>query len=311
MSLTPAIDTYTSSHPVALVLAGAILAGLAALGWPVVQQVRMAPSAMQMTADLLVVSAHPTRDARAAPSAWSDTPSGPAWAVLSAAQKQALTPLQERWAGMGEAQKRRWLVLAQSFASLPAEEQSKLHSRMADWASLSAQQRSQARLNYAMTNRLARSDKRAQWEAYQALSEEEKKRLATHAAPKPSGAATALRPNPARKLVRIPAAVNAAAGAANPPKILLPESLRSQRAASSAPSLPTLASPSSSSSSIHLPSTPSATAVETLPVETPSAIGVALPPLPPSVEPSASGNAPYVPHQPNAPTTPATEATPY
>lgn len=281
MPLTPpatATDTPPSSqHPVvALVLACAVLAALAGLGVTVVQQVRMAPSAVQVVGASPDAASDTVRDVRAI-GTWSE-PSGPAWGTLTAAQKQALTPLQERWGGMAEAQKRRWLVLAQSFASLPDQEQAKLHERMAQWANLSAQQRSQARLNYAITNRLTRSDKRAQWEAYQALSEEEKQRLAAHAAPKPAGAATALRPNPARKLVRVPAATQAAPGAVNLPKIVLPDNLRSRTA------------PHAASDSFTAPTTPTthnampAAAVETVPVETPSAVGIALPPLPPSIE---------------------------
>lgn len=100
--------------------------------------------------------------------------SGPGWMELTAAQKLALRPLAERWSFLSELQKRRWLVLAQSFAGLPASEQAKLHERMTEWANLSAQQRNQARLNFATANKLAPDNKRAQWEAYQALSSEEK-----------------------------------------------------------------------------------------------------------------------------------------
>ncbi len=74
---------------------------------------------------------------------------------------------------LSESQKRRWLALAQTFETLPPEEQEKLHNRMTEWSSLSARQRSQARLNYADAQRLAPNDKRAHWEAYQALSDEE------------------------------------------------------------------------------------------------------------------------------------------
>jgi hypothetical protein len=141
---------------------------------------------------------------------------GPGWVTLTTPQKLALYPLSERWALLSEAQKRRWLTLAANFASLPAEEQAKFHERMTDWASLSAQQRNQARLNYAVTNRLAPDDKRAQWEAYQALSEEERMALAARGAPKPKGAATALRPVSPKKLAQVPAATEA--NPASPPR---------------------------------------------------------------------------------------------
>ena len=166
---------------------------------------------------------------------------------------------------MGEVQKRRWLALAHTFAVLPPQEQDKLHSRMADWASLSAQQRSQARLNYAVTKRLSPDDKRAQWEAYQALSPEEKNRLAAHAGPKPTGAATALHPVSPRKLARVPAATNAPADAVNLPKI------PPQPDGKARPALPV--------PRFDAPAPTAPVIVETAPVDIPSAVATPLPPL--------------------------------
>ncbi|MBP6118938.1 MAG: DUF3106 domain-containing protein [Giesbergeria sp.] len=147
--------------------------------------------------------------------------SGPGWELMTTPQKLALYPLAERWAYLSETQKRRWLVLAENFGSLSEPEQQRLHERMTDWASLSAQQRSQARLNFAVTRDLAPQDIQSQWEAYQALSKADKQRLAAHAA-KPRGAATALMPVPAKRLARVPAAPDAQAQSANPPKIVFP-----------------------------------------------------------------------------------------
>ena len=271
MPLPPAATDRPPLLP-ALVLAAALLGGLAVAGWQVVQQVRMAPSSVPSS--LAASPQNGARDARTA-SPLSE-PSGPGWAELSTAQKLALYPLAERWATMSEVQKRRWLALAQTFASLPKDEQDKLHSRMTDWASLSAQQRSQARLNYAVTKRLAPDDKRAQWEAYQALSEEEKNLLAAHAAPRPSGAATALRPVSPKKLARVPAATAAQGTTPNLPKIP-PVADTHPR-----PALP-----------VPQPSAPAETrpvatpaVVETAPVAVPSAEPAPLPPL----APSASGD---------------------
>lgn len=241
----------------AIALATVLLGGLAVLGGSVVQQVRMAPSAVPPS---MATAKQGARDA-----GLPVDPSGPAWGELTAAQKRALAPLEQRWSRMGDVQKRRWLALAQTFATLPAQEQDKLHSRMADWASLSAQQRSQARLNYAVTKRLSPDDKRAQWEAYQALSPEEKSRLAAHAGPKPAGAATALHPVSPRKLARIPAATNAPADAVNLPKIPpLPDG-------KARPALPV----PRTDTPVHA----APAAVETAPVDIPSAVATPLPPL--------------------------------
>jgi hypothetical protein len=204
-----------------------------------------------------------------------------------------LYPLAERWSLLGAEQKRRWLTLAQNFPNMPVEEQSKLHSRMIEWASLSAQQRSQARLNYAQTNRLAPTDKRAQWEAYQALSEDQKKALAATAAPKPKGAATALRPVPSRKLVQVPAAIRSdGAVQANPPKIPPSASQGPRIALPAAPA----AAPAAPREAPSLPTT-----VETAPVLVPSAAAIELPPLPPLDTPAP----------PVAPAAPAQEKLPH
>ena len=128
----------------------------------------------------------------------------PAWTELTPSQQQALGPLAGRWTEISEQQRRKWVTLSQNFHKLPAPEQEKLHSRMTDWAALSVQQRNQARLNFAETNKLAPDDKKAQWEAYQALSAEEKQKLAAGATKKPAGAAIAIKPVAPQKMVVVP-----------------------------------------------------------------------------------------------------------
>ena len=58
-----------------------------------------------------------------------------------------------------------------------------LHSRMSDWVSLSPQQRNLARLNFNKLQSLPKEDKKAKWEAYQALSQEEKRLLSAASMP--------------------------------------------------------------------------------------------------------------------------------
>jgi len=119
----------------------------------------------------------------------------PLWSELTPAQQQALAPLAGSWNTVSETQKRKWLALSQNFPSMSGAEQAKLHSRMTDWVALSPQQRTQARLNFGETQQLAPSDKKAKWEAYQALSPEEKRKLAAKA-PKAPAAAAAVKPSP-------------------------------------------------------------------------------------------------------------------
>ncbi|NMM87170.1 hypothetical protein B2J88_22890 [Rhodococcus sp. SRB_17] len=256
----------------ATVLALALLGAMAVGAWQAWQMVRMVPGTPVPMEALAAPSAARSSDMRpvgaTAPSA------GPGWEVLTTPQKLALYPLAERWAVLSELQKRRWLVLAQNFSSLPEPEQQRLHERMAEWTTLSAQQRNQARLNYAVTNTLAPDNKRAQWEAYQALSTEEKNRLAAAAAQRTMGAATALRPVSPRKLVQVPAAAASHNNRANPPKIPASAVVPTHAVPARPPS------DSESKAPSHAP-----TAVETAPVTVPQAVPAPLPPLAPAGTP--------------------------
>lgn len=127
----------------------------------------------------------------------------PLWRELSPGQQQALAPLAAHWDTLNVSQKRKWIALSSNFPRMSGEEQAKLHSRMTEWASLSPQQRSIARLNYGATQKISADDKKAKWEAYQALSPEEKKKLASRAT-KPPPTAAALKPAPAERLAVVP-----------------------------------------------------------------------------------------------------------
>jgi hypothetical protein len=130
----------------------------------------------------------------------------PLWTELTPAHQQALSPLSATWNTLNEAQKRKWLALSQNYPKMSGAEQGKLHSRMSEWAALSPQQRTQARLNFGETQQISPDDKKAKWEAYQALPEEEKNRLAAKAAKagKPPSTAAAVKPVPAEKLATVP-----------------------------------------------------------------------------------------------------------
>ncbi len=130
--------------------------------------------------------------------------SKPAWQYLTPSQQLSLKPLAANWNTLGEAQKRKWIAIAKNYPNLAPMEQAKLHSRMTEWVSLSQQQRNQARLNFARSKQLSPTQKTATWQAYQALSPEEKKKLAISAPPKPAGAAAAAKPVPPQKLTVVP-----------------------------------------------------------------------------------------------------------
>jgi len=125
------------------------------------------------------------------------------WKELTLAQQQALEPLAPHWSSLSEGQRNKWLTISKNFANLPDYEKSTLHSRMAEWATLTPQQRIQARLNFGETNRLPQVEKKAQWEAYQSLTEEEKRKLGAAQQTPVMGAAPAPKPAAPDKLSHV------------------------------------------------------------------------------------------------------------
>jgi hypothetical protein len=126
---------------------------------------------------------------------------------LTESQQQALAPLSQLWPTMTEPHKRKWLAISQNFGQLTTDEQSTVQGRMREWAALSPQQRTAARLNYADAKQLLQDDKKAKWEAYQALSPEAKQKLAAQQPTQPvKGAAPAVKPMSPAKLTPPPAA---------------------------------------------------------------------------------------------------------
>ena len=133
--------------------------------------------------------------------------SRPVWAQLTVQQQIALRPLADSWDPISEAQKRKWLEVSKTYSSLSEDEQARMHGRMVEWVAMSPQQRAQARLNFAKTRELATDlsadEKKAKWQSYQALTANEKQKLADQAAPKPTGAATAVTPVAPQKLTAV------------------------------------------------------------------------------------------------------------
>ena len=127
-----------------------------------------------------------------------------AWNTLSPDQKIALAPLEATWRQLSAGHQRKWIALSANHPQMTADEKDKLQARMVQWAALSPKQREQARLNFANTKKIPSDGRAATWETYQALSDEEKKAFAQSAPKKPSGAAVAAKPVPAKKLAEVP-----------------------------------------------------------------------------------------------------------
>jgi len=146
--------------------------------------------------------------AQTAPATSASTPSAAqadtAWQQLTEAQRKALAPLASHWTQLNPSQKSKWLAMSNNFDKLSSKEQATLHERMASWATLSPQQRAQARLTFNETKSIGADEKKTQWEAYQALSEDDKKKLAAQQTTGIQGAATAsIAPSP-NKVMRLP-----------------------------------------------------------------------------------------------------------
>ena len=219
----------------------------------------------------------------------------PYWSELSAKQQQALRPLAPHWHALNSGHKRKWLALSRNYANMSADDQTTLHSRMIEWAALSNQQRAQARLNFAEVKRVPADERKAKWEEYQALSAEEKRRLAERAPAKPHGAAIPVRPVPAQKLVTVPAVTSAGQ---HTPRIMLAPPPPAVPAAAPAAAIMVASPPERVPAALSTPSS-SGIASQPVPAETqvpvPSAAAQVSPPS------SASNPAGRAAEQPSPP----------
>jgi hypothetical protein len=116
-----------------------------------------------------------------APAATAQKPAKPLWSDLTPAQQQALAPLAEEWDKLEAFRKNKWLAIGNKFGSMKPDEQQRMQERMRDWVVLTPEQRRVARENYVRAKTLKPDQKSVQWEQYQQLPEEQKKKLAEDA----------------------------------------------------------------------------------------------------------------------------------
>lgn len=158
-----------------------------------------------------------------------------AWQKLNPEQKQALAPLGAQWGALTPQQQNKWLAISQNFTRLSIADQVTMHTRMADWVALSPRQRNLARLNFKKLQGLAKEDKKSKWEAYQALSDEEKRVLSKKSSPPPKSAARTAQPQGSERLMTSPlrpkaknhkpsSAINRKTLLPNPPEDAVPAS---------------------------------------------------------------------------------------
>jgi hypothetical protein len=108
---------------------------------------------------------------------------GVRWSALKPAQQAALKPLEHEWSGIDPRSKQKWLQMSTRFPKLTPPEQARIQDRMTEWAKLTPRECGEARMHFQEAKQLSAQDRRARWEEYQALSPEQKQRLAERAAP--------------------------------------------------------------------------------------------------------------------------------
>ena len=129
-----------------------------------------------------------TANANATPAAEQ----GPHWRDLTRRQRQALAPLETVWTTISTDQKLKWIEIAQRVPAMPKDERARIQLRMAEWVMLGPTERGIARLNFQEAKQVHPEVRQAQWKAYQALPDEEKRQLAdSRKAQSPSGPPTA------------------------------------------------------------------------------------------------------------------------
>ena len=164
--MTPSVDHLLRRHRAlgaALALVSTLMLGLAVL-------------------PLAAVAQGPASGAKPAPE------QGVRWQELKPAQQTLLKPLEREWPGIGAQHKQKWIEMSGRFPTMSPPEQARVQERMAEWARLTPQQRSQARLHFQEAKQLPATDRKARWDAYQALSPEQKQQLAARAGADKPGA---------------------------------------------------------------------------------------------------------------------------
>ena len=116
---------------------------------------------------------------------------GVRWRDLKPSQQAVLKPLEREWPGIAAPHKQKWIELSAGFSKRSPAEQSRIQERMTEWARLTTQERSQARLNFQEAKQINATERKARWDAYQALPAERKQELAERAAPVPATKAQA------------------------------------------------------------------------------------------------------------------------
>jgi Protein of unknown function (DUF3106) len=116
---------------------------------------------------------------------------GPRWRDLTRSQRQSLASLETVWLTISADKKLKWIEIAQRMPAMPEDERARVQLRMAEWVMLGPAERGIARLNFQEAKQVKSETRQAQWKAYQALPDDEKRQLADSRKVQPPGPPTA------------------------------------------------------------------------------------------------------------------------
>jgi len=100
------------------------------------------------------------------------------WESLNQNQQKILAPLESDWDYMLPDSRKKWIYISNIYPKMSSQDQERLQSRMTGWSNLSQKDRRIARENYLASLQFPAEKKAEAWQAYQQLSEEDKKKLA-------------------------------------------------------------------------------------------------------------------------------------
>ncbi len=137
-----------------------------------------------MASAVSVAQTPPPAPAQAAKAAKPAPAFRPAWSELTAAQRDALSPLAGMWETIPTDRKRKWLEVAANYPKLTPDAQQRVQQRMGEFARLSPEQRVTARENFRRAYELPSDERQEKLQRYQQLPDEKKRALAEKAAKK-------------------------------------------------------------------------------------------------------------------------------
>ena len=94
----------------------------------------------------------------------------PAWAELTPAQQQVLSPVQAEWDQLDTTRRKKWVSIADRYPTMKPAQQERLQKRMQEWAKLTPAERKAAREKYQSLKKQPpqkRDEVKRRWQEYE------------------------------------------------------------------------------------------------------------------------------------------------